>query len=169
MFLLSLRIFQQFVFAKINPIKKIGSDFAVNFRCWPIDIDIFFHMNNSRYMTAAELSRWRLTFSSTLGGIMHRNKMKFLIAEQSAMYYRPILPFQKYIVTTTITISDDKYLNFIHKFEQHPKSVKPGSKPFTYCIVNAKSVFKLANGKTVPVSFILDHCNDLKNIVKSET
>jgi acyl-ACP thioesterase len=31
---------------------------VAQFRLWPIDIDLFGHMNNASYIRVAELSRW---------------------------------------------------------------------------------------------------------------
>ena len=43
--------------ATINRLKKIPcTDIA--FRCYPVDIDTYFHMNNAAYLRVAELCRW---------------------------------------------------------------------------------------------------------------
>jgi len=45
--------------ATINRMKKIPTT-DVAFRCYPIDIDTYLHMNNSQYLRIAELARWKI-------------------------------------------------------------------------------------------------------------
>ena len=35
-----------------------GTDLVSTWRCWPIDLDVFMHLNNANYLRVAELSRW---------------------------------------------------------------------------------------------------------------
>jgi hypothetical protein len=42
-----------------NQINQINQKYcSIEYRCWPIDLDIFLHMNNAMYFRIAELSRW---------------------------------------------------------------------------------------------------------------
>ena len=53
----------------------------------PIDIDVFFHMNNSRYLQNAELSRWRTLPASNLASrVATKEGMMFLAVENNIKY-----------------------------------------------------------------------------------
>ena len=147
------------------------------FRLWPIDIDLFGHMNNASYIRVAELSRWcvsnlsfpplfrslhnficmdnrRMLAESGLLVHMMRKQIVFLAVEQTITYSRPILPFQKYAVTTTVTVSeDDKWMYYHHSFDQHPDH-EGGKKPKHYALIHLKAVMKENTGKTVKPSQI---------------
>jgi acyl-CoA thioesterase FadM len=136
------------------------------FRLWPIDIDFFFHMNNASYIRVAELSRWRLLAESGLLSYMINKKIMFLAVEQSVTYARPILPFHKYNVTTTITVSpDDKWMHYIHSFDT-PVDPKGTKEPVHYALVNLKAVMKESNGKTVKPSSIFTVNEYYRNLLK---
>eukprot|EP00697_Spironema_sp_BW2_P015879 gnl/Spiro4/6903_TR3572_c0_g1_i1.p1 gnl/Spiro4/6903_TR3572_c0_g1~~gnl/Spiro4/6903_TR3572_c0_g1_i1.p1 ORF type:complete len:201 (+),score=14.32 gnl/Spiro4/6903_TR3572_c0_g1_i1:76-678(+) len=129
----------------ITPAGKI----ITPFRCWPLDVDSYLHMNNASYFKVAELSRWRThSQSGTLRWCMQR-RLAFLIAEQSAQYYRPINPFQKFIVSTEHAVADDKWFMVSHEFLQHPSDVKPGTEPRTFAKIDVRAVLKEPSGRTV--------------------
>ena len=57
MLLFTLRIFAQLAGGTLARILK-GSTTAT-FRLYPLDCDIYGHMNNASYLRVAELARWR--------------------------------------------------------------------------------------------------------------
>jgi len=147
---------------KVNPLKR---SIDVAFRCYPIDIDTFLHMNNGSYPRVAELARWR---THNLKGIldMYRKGLIFVIAEQSITYQRPIQPFQKYIISTQITRhqGDDKWLHLQHTLEQHPNDANPEGPAKTFATVHVKAVLKDRKGKTQPSQVMIDSCERWKDI-----
>jgi acyl-CoA thioesterase FadM len=140
----TLRIFTQYVLRYKETIPKT-SPVKLQFRCWPTDLDGYLHMNNAQYLRCAEYARWRLTFMANA----HKSKVLFIIAENHVNYYRPINPFQTYIISTTMTSTDDKWLHYKHTFKH------PTNDDIIYAVVKAKAVLKESNGKTVPVSQLL--------------
>ena len=157
----TLRVVSSVVKGYINPpvLDKAAKTVTIPFRCWPVDVDPYFHMNNSKYLFLAELARWR-TFPAT--GMVHkalsRDGLFFLLADTHIEYKRPINPFQRFVISTTITTEkDDKWIYYHHNFLQHPDDVKEGNEPLTFATLKSKSVLKQANGKTVrPSSMIKD-------------
>jgi acyl-CoA thioesterase FadM len=163
MITLGLRIIYQLLLGAARPLQLsakgnglAGSSYNAPFRCWPIDIDTFMHMNNASYIRVAELARWR-AFPKTklLDGAVKHGWM-FLAVQNDVMYYRPIKPFQKYIVNTSIRVENDKFLYHTHTFLQDPSDVKPGKEPELYATVMTKMVGKERSGKTLRPSALVD-------------
>lgn len=80
---------------------------------------------------------------------MVKNQIVFLAVEQTITYSRPILPLQKYAVTTTVTVSDDdKWMYYHHSFDEQA-DLKGGKVPKHYALIHLKAVMKESTGKTV--------------------
>lgn len=162
MLLLTVRIINQVFLSWLKPL-PMKTPIKVNFICWPFDIDIMMHMNNASYARVAELARWRLISAGSV-----KPGWALLVAEQKIEYRKPISPFQKYVVSTSITATEDKWLNYIHVFEQHPSLIKEGKEPVIYAIVTAKTVVKERNGKTVKPKELAEMNAWNKVIIKTE-
>lgn len=167
----TLRVLYQALYGTISPpkISPVTRTVDVAFRCWPIDLDAFLHMNNSRYLQNAELARWRTV---SAGGKKLRSRfsseegMLFLAVENRVKYLRPIAPFERYSVSTTCTVDseDDKYVYYRHVFEQHPDDVVRevdggggggGGVPLRYAVIDLKAVVKQRNGVTIRPSTLI--------------
>ena len=86
---------------------------------------------------------------------MVTKKIMFLVVEQTVTYTRPILPLDRYAVTTTIKLTDDdKWAYYRHSFDApaNPKSTEPTKH---YAVVTVKVVLKESSGKTVKQSEVL--------------
>jgi len=153
----------------IIPFNKKISTAVVPFRCWPIDMDVFMHMNNASYLRIAELARWRLLPQTGMLAEVVKKGWVFLAVENSVIYKKPILPFQKFVVEISIHTTKDKWIHYCHKFLQHPKYVKAGEEPIEYARVNLMAVIKQKDGKTVRPSAMkeLSEWNKLLLIEKS--
>eukprot|EP01041_Mallomonas_annulata_P002562 gene2562-5003_t len=163
MLTLTLRICYQFLLETISPLNKSVCKHVVKFRCWPIDVDTNLHMNNAQFFRVAELTRWRIGAGSNMQSLLYKHKWMFLAVEQSAIYLRAIQPFERYCVSTTITpLGGDKYIEYVHTFEQHPDLVKDSNKPIKYAVVTAKAVVKERSGKTVRPSELAKYCDIFK-------
>ena len=136
----------------VSPEKAI----VIPFRCWPIDCDIYFHMNNSKYLATAELARWRtLPPSDMLSRTLSKEGLLFIAAENKVKYIRPINPMQKYVISTTVTVdSEDKWFYYKHSFLEHPDDAK--GKQNSFAIVDLKAVVKKKNGKTIKPSVLIE-------------
>jgi acyl-CoA thioesterase FadM len=123
------------------------------FRCWPVDIDLYFHMNNSNYLRTSELARWRLFPGSGFFGAALKTRMMFLAVDQKITYLRPIQAFQQYIIETKCDIySDDKWIWYTHTFKEHPDRVKPDTEPKIFAKIELRAVMKEQSGKTIKPS-----------------
>jgi acyl-CoA thioesterase FadM len=160
MLFFSARVINQLIQGYIcKPVvNSLTKSVDLTFRCWPVDIDLFFHMNNSRYLQNAELARWRtLPASNLLDRVATKEGMLFLAVENNVKYLRPIAPFEKYVITTTCTVrkSDDKWIHYQHVFQQHPDNVPKGLDPHKFCVIDLKAVIKQKNGKTLKPSTLV--------------
>lgn len=140
---------------RVNPNKSVD----VGFRCWPIDLDSFIHMNNSKYLQVAELTRWRTTVP-VLPYILSKGLL-LLVAENNIQYMRPINPFQRYIVSTTVSVDEkeDKWIYYKHVFEEHPGDLREredSTQPITFAVVQMRGIVKEVNGKTVKPSTLIN-------------
>ncbi len=123
------------------------------FRCWPIDIDLYNHMNNANYLRVAELARWNAFPGSGLFDAAVKKGIMFLAVEQSITYYKPVPSFGKYVVATSIDIyKDDKWIWYTHTFLQHPDNVKVGQEARKYAEIKLRAVVKEKSGKTIKPS-----------------
>eukprot|EP00968_Pinguiococcus_pyrenoidosus_P003774 scaffold251_cov230-Pinguiococcus_pyrenoidosus.AAC.5 len=121
-------------------------------RLWPMDVDIFMHMNNAQYVRVAELARWEIFSNSGFMRPALQNKWMFLVAEQNVRYMRPIAPFQTYVLRTQFRQEDDKWLFYRHTFEN-----ERGDREF--CVVDVKAVVKEPSGRTVRPSELGGACS----------
>lgn len=153
----TLRIAHQLLRGYLSrPVVTPEKTVAIAFRCWPIDIDPFFHMNNSNYLLNAELARWRTLPAGEilLSKAVSKEGMVMLATENHVRYMHPIGPLQKYEISTTCTVdSQDKWLYFRHTFQEHPDDVKGKAREFA--VVDLKAVVKQRNGKTIKPSTLI--------------
>lgn len=122
---------------------------TVPFRAWPVDLDTYMHVNNASYLRVAELSRWRIFPQSGSLKQLYSKGWMFLAVEQTVSYFKPIPPMAKYIVSTSITATENKWLNYTHIFEQDPSTIKNGKEAIIYARIDLKAVVKEKSGKTV--------------------
>ena len=142
----------------LRPVTVSSSKKSVDvaFRCYPVDMDTYMHMNNACYLRVAELSRWRIFPATGLLSASIKEGMMFLAVDQHVKYLKPIKPFQRYVVETTCDVyKDDKWQWYKHTFVQHPDDVKPGQEPHTYAEINLRAVLKAGSGKTIPPSSLM--------------
>ena len=164
-----LRVAHQLVLGRFFPQGIVAGTKRVTapFRCYPIDLDVFGHMNNANYIRVAELARWRMLTESNLLTYMLKRRLMFLLVEQTVTYSRPIMPFQSYNIQTSVKVcSEDKWVYYTHIFEEaNPSS---SDSPKVYARIDAKTVMKLSNGKTLKPSEVAAINSYYKNLVETK-
>lgn len=81
-----------------------------------------------------------------------KNRILFLVVEQTITYSKPIVPFQKYVVTTTVEVSDDdKWMYYKHSFNS-PSALNSDVPPVHHALITLKAVLKETGGRTVKPS-----------------
>ena len=133
-----------------------------SYRCWPVDMDIQMHMNNSSYLRVAELARWRMVYPAGVLDKLTKDGMLFLAVEQTIKYYRPIPPMAKYTMEVSCSVEDDKWIFYKQRFLSNREDAN-GHK-LEYCVIDLKAVMKEMNGKTIrpsKMSHATDWCREL--------
>lgn len=148
MLILGVRIVNQVLLGSFTKASAM-SPYKVNFRCLPFDLDLNLHQNNAMFIRFAELSRWRLLAHGKVFQFAKRNGLQFFAVEQSAKYFKQIKLFQKFAVSTTFSVTDNKWMHFNHVFHTHDDDLKGDMKPVTIAVVTCKAVMKDKNGKTI--------------------
>ena len=123
--------------------------YDVPFRCWPIDMDMFMHLNNASYARVAELARWRIFPQTGAMEMTRKRGILFLVVNQQISYLKQLPGLQPYIIRTKVTVSDNKWIHYTHTFMKPPVA---GKDPYIYGIVELKAVMKEKSGKTVRIS-----------------
>jgi acyl-CoA thioesterase FadM len=115
-------------------------------------------MNNASYARVGELCRWRILAEAAreLSPYLFKRKVMYIVAEQRISYHKSIRPFSQYEVSTSLTVTDDKWLNFIHTFRN------PVGDKKTVAEVYVKGVLKEATGKTIRPSEIVQRSSIFK-------
>jgi len=158
MLVYTIRVLTQLALGYLRPVvvhkggtlAAVGSKafYEVPFVCGPTDIDSYSHMNNANFLRVAELSRWRIFPQSGMLKMASDKKAMFLVVENHATYIRQIKPFQRFVVRTSISTTDNKWLWYTHSFESVKPDAKTG-KHLQYASILCKAVLKEGSGKTI--------------------
>ncbi len=92
------------------------SETSLKFCVLPTDLDLNGHMNNGRYLTIMDLGRMDFLIRLNLAGYVIRNGYIPVLSSSSMRYRLPLLPFQKYRLTSRILCWDDKWVFMEHRF-----------------------------------------------------
>lgn len=168
MLILGIRIFNQILLGSLKK-SPVRIPYTVNFRCTPFDIDLYMHQNNAMYVRIAELTRWRLLAEGNVFSFAKKRGLQFFAADQSVRYYKQIQLFKKYSVSTTISITDNKWMHFHHVFHTHEDELKGDEKPVTFTVVTCKAVMKDRVGKTIPPMDLINSSDIFKSLVKEHS
>ena len=89
---------------------------VLKFQVWPNDLDLNGHMNNGRYLTIMDIGRMDFVLRLRLAGYVFRNGFIPVLTSATMRYRLPLLPFQKYKLTTRILCWDEKWVFMEHRF-----------------------------------------------------
>ncbi len=93
---------------------------------FPNDLDIYFHMNNGRYLTVMDLGRFDIILRMGFGEICDRNQLAPLVASVAFRYKRSLKLFQRYQLVSRIVCWDDKWIFIKQSFIQNGKVAAVG-------------------------------------------
>ncbi len=88
----------------------------LSLRVLPDDLDLNFHMNNSRYLKLMDLGRWQFIMRTGLMETAIRKRWKFVAGAIDITYLRPLKLFQEYTLRTRVECWDDKWLIIEQRF-----------------------------------------------------
>lgn len=137
----------------VGALSKSSPSIIAKFRCWPIDLDVYMHMNNACYFRVAELARWRQSTQAGLFGVAIQKRWMFIVVEQNIRYHKPILPFQRYFVRSEMRVLDGKFTEYQHFFQANERADS-----LVYAQITMRCVVKHASGKTVTPAEVIETC-----------
>jgi len=123
---LLLRIFFVRIAALFRKHLKLSDSSVLTLWVFPNDLDIYFHMNNGRYLTVMDLGRFDLILRSGLGEICEKNHLAPLVASATVRYKRSLKLFQRYQLVSRIVCWDDKWVFIKQSFIQDGKCAAVG-------------------------------------------
>lgn len=114
---LYLRLFYMLIASFFKPrIAHALEETSLNFCVLPSDLDLNGHMNNGRYLTLMDIGRMDFVMRFGMAGYVIRNGYIPVLSSASMRYRLPLLPFQKYRLTTRIAAWDDRWAFMEHRF-----------------------------------------------------
>lgn len=100
---------------------------ALTFWIWPTDLDMFFHVNNARYLTFMEVARWDMLIRFGLLGRALSERWVMPIASANIRYIKSLHLFQRVTVRTKVLFADDRNLFFEQTFLRGTQVVAVGA------------------------------------------
>ncbi len=97
---------------------KVSDPSVLTLWVFPNDLDIYFHMNNGRYLTVMDLGRYDIILRMGFGEICRKNHLAPLVASVNVRYKRSLKLFQRYQLVSRVICWDHKWIfikqSFIH-------------------------------------------------------
>jgi acyl-CoA thioesterase FadM len=115
-------LFTAFFRRRLNPLDES----VLDFRVWPTDLDVNFHMNNGRYLTIMDLGRVDLMLRTGLGRMALKRKWSPLVGSATIRFRQSLNPFQRYRLKSRILCWDDKWFFIEQRFVRHNELVAVG-------------------------------------------
>lgn len=121
---------------------------TLDFRVWPLDMDINIHMNNARYLSMMDLGRIYHMGKAGMLKQVFKNKWMPVVAKIDIRYIRSMGPFEKYTLKTEISDFDDKYFYMKQTFVSGGREV---------AVANLKGLFLDRKGQKISSEEILSY------------
>ncbi|GEN10340.1 Acyl transferase domain-containing protein [Myxococcus fulvus] len=144
----SLRLFQTLLHGALRG--RVGplEESVTRWRVLPSDLDLFGHMNNSRYLAMMDLGRVDLLVRAGLLPQVLRHRWVVPVGETSLQFRDSLRLFESYELGTRLVSWDEQWLYFQQEFR---RPSEPGRPVVTGQV---RAVFRDANG-TVPPAQVL--------------
>lgn len=101
---------------KKQPNKSLTEKGELHFKVWPFDLDINGHMNNARYLALMDLGRLDLILQSGMLKKTMDKKWLPVLGASTIRYRIPLLPFQKFKLTTEVKYWDEGWFYMEQRF-----------------------------------------------------
>lgn len=108
----------------LSPLKKklgILETCELSFITWPTDLDVFFHMNNGRYLAILDLCRFDALVRCKIAAILKEKKWYPVVAAETIEFKKSLKLFDQFKVKTNLLGWDEKYFYIQHVFISHHK------------------------------------------------
>jgi acyl-CoA thioesterase FadM len=95
-------LLQLFHSARSSPLALPDGVSVRSARVWPVDLDVFGHMNNGRYLTHMDLGRADLLLRTGLLHVVRQDRLTPIIGSALIRFRRELGPFQRFDIETRI-------------------------------------------------------------------
>lgn len=92
---------------------------TLSMRVMPNDLDVYFHVNNGRYLTLMDLGRLHLMSVTGLLRPVLKRKWSPLLGSVKIHFLKPLTVFQKFTMTTQTLYWDDKWIYIEQKIQRN--------------------------------------------------
>ncbi len=99
----------------------IQDESAIRLRVWPNDLDLNGRLNNGRYATMMDLGRIDLLLRAGVVAQMRKHQWFPVVSDLSIEFLRPLKPFSRVTLKTTLVGWDDRWFYFRQVFEYKGK------------------------------------------------
>ncbi len=128
-----------------------------NFRVWPTDIDIFRHMNNGKFLSVMDISRYDLLVRNGVLDLFNREGWYPVVVGQTISYRKSLNPWKRFTIESRILGFDDQAVYLEQRFVR-PASRSSGiaGQPEIYAQAFVRGRILRRAGGVVPVDEIID-------------
>jgi len=88
--------------------KPLESVSRLSMRCWPSDLDVNLHMNNSRYLGLMDIGRYHLLLVTGLWRVVYKERLAPVLVGAEITFKRSIRPGETFVLETSLAESQEK-------------------------------------------------------------
>ena len=114
---LIFRLLLLLITSRFRPRYDLMESVPLKLRVLPTDLDINFHLTNSRYLALMDLGRIELMLRTGLFGEVIRRRWLPVVSNASLRFRREINPFQRYTLNSRLLGWDEKWFYIEQRFE----------------------------------------------------
>jgi len=140
------RLLKVNLFSRFKKVTNFFDEKSISFMTWPTDLDVFFHMNNGRYFTLADLARFDSLIRSGIMEVIKGHQCFPVVIAETIQFKKSLKLFDKFQIKTKLIGWDDKSFYIRHTFICHQKVYAVG-------IIKGKIV-KKSGGTILPDNFL---------------
>lgn len=99
--------------AQINQVTR------TNFRVWPTDLDVLWHMNNGKYLSILDIARFEYIARAGILKVLNQRGWYTVVGSQTITYRKSLRPWQKFTVETKLIGMDSHACYMEQRFVRH--------------------------------------------------
>jgi acyl-CoA thioesterase FadM len=113
---LIFRLIAMWIAAHLGRPIALAADGRIAFRCMPHDLDLNWHMTNSRYHSFMDLARVDFMIRNGAWGKLRGAGFAPVLGSSSIRFRRAIRPLQRFEITTRIASWDERWMYLEQRF-----------------------------------------------------
>jgi acyl-CoA thioesterase FadM len=107
-----LRAARVLLAARLGSRVDFDQEGSIRLRVWPGDIDIFWELNNGRFLTLMDMGRLDVGMRCGLLGVLHRRGWGLTVGGASVRFRHRVPPFSRITLTTKLVGTDERWFYF---------------------------------------------------------